>query len=193
MPAVLWLVPTGNGVRTVGGRLGAAIAASGLGGILVAAAVLHDGVTLAYDDSGKGCRTLTDASAHDLASALLPVRLLVAAWILATGIALMARLSAAAGGVGTFRWLGAIVAAAGLAVWQQAFIGTDGLSAAMPLVGLWLLVLVAVVALALSALARRRNPVAPWLWAFVKWLLVAGGALPLALLALTTNGAIHSC
>jgi hypothetical protein len=35
---------------------------------------------------GNGCRTLTDASGHDLALAMIPVRLLVIVWVLGTGV-----------------------------------------------------------------------------------------------------------
>jgi hypothetical protein len=170
-----------------------AAAACTLGGILVAAGVLHDGVTLAYDESGNGCQTLMEASARDLASALLPVRLLVAAWVVATGTALTAGSSRSVSRAGGSASVGGTLAFAALAVWEQAFIGTDPLSALAPLLGLWLLVLCAVVALVVSAVVRHRDALAPWLWAFVGWLLVAGGALPLALLALTTDGAIRSC
>ena len=170
----------------------AAVAAALLGGILVAAAALHDAVHLAYDSPNGVCRTLTVASAHDLSSALRPVRFLVAVWVVATGAALTACLSRAVG-ARPLVWLGGALTVAVFAVWEQAFIGTDVLSAFFPLAILWPLVVATVVASVAAAVVRRRDPAAPWLWTSAAWLLVAGGALPVALLRITADGAIRSC
>jgi hypothetical protein len=172
--------------------IGTATAAAALGATLAAAAALHAGLTLSYDQSGNGCRTLIGASAHDLAWAMAPVRVLVAAWVLWTGFALWSRV-VKAGDLGADAQVGGWFATAVLAGWLQVFIATDWLSAFAPLVALWLAVLAAAVVAAGFAVARRSRPAAGRLWPVGGWLLLTGAALPVGLLALTGNGEILSC
>jgi hypothetical protein len=171
----------------------AAAAGCALVAVLVAAAALHGTVTLVYDTSGNGCRTLMDASARELTRAMVPVRLLVVAWILATGVALSGRLSRTAGRARDSVQVAGTAGAVLLAIWLQFFIGTDALALLVPLAGLWLLVLIAVLVLVAVAMAQRHRPAAPRIWSLTGWLLLTGGALPVLLHAVTDSGAVRSC
>jgi hypothetical protein len=160
-----------------------------LAAILVLAAILHGAVNLEYDDSASGCRWLTEASSDDLAAAMLPVRVLVVGWVIASGLALTRPyVASGARSRGTV-----LIASIALAAAQMLFIATDLLSALVWLVALGLIVLVTCGVLALSAATGESRPRSSWLWTCIGWLLVTGVALPVALFILTDDGATRSC
>ncbi len=146
--------------------------------IVVLAALAKDGVELVYEQSGNGCRHLTGASNRDLEAALLPVRILVVFWVLATGM-LLAFEGAAAD------WRPAALGVPLLAAAEMVSIGTDALSAAFPLLALWV-ISIAVAAVLVTLALRRRSA---WAWLGVAWLAV----VTVALVAVSGDGAIRSC
>jgi hypothetical protein len=163
-----------------------------LGAVLAFASARHSTVALLYEDSGSGCRTLTAASSVQLARALVPVRILVGVWVASSGILAVARVARSEAAARRRAAMAGAIVAVALAGANQAFIGTDALSALVPLALLWLGVAAAVVGVGVAAMIRRREPAASWL-AYVGWLAVSGLALPLMLLRLTDDGAIRSC
>ena len=161
---------------------GCAGAMAALAVIVALAALAQNGAELVYEQSGNGCRALSGASNHDLEVALLPVRILVVFWVLATGMLL------ALEGAGQ-DWRPAAVGVPLLAAAEMVFIGTDALSAAFPLIVLWIISLV-MAAMLVTLAVRRRSA---WAWLSVAWLAVATVVLPVALVAVSGDGAIRSC
>ena len=85
-------------------------------------------------------------------------------------------------------------AVAGLiALVEMFFIGIDLLTAALPFLAVAFVAIVGAIAQTVRALESRGKPVEPWCWATAAWFLIAGIALPIALLSLTGDGAIRSC
>lgn len=75
----------------------------------------------------------------------------------------------------------------------QVFIATDGLTALLPLLALWLATLCAVALAVVRAWRREDAPAAAGLWAGAAWLAVSGLALPVGLLVATGDGALRAC
>jgi hypothetical protein len=168
----------------------AALAA--LAALLAFAAVRHDAVTLTYAE-GNGCRSLTAAAAAELADAMRPVRLLVALWVVATGLALVGRLAASLDeGQSRIRILGAL---SSLALAGVSALATG--AGLMDIVPLWVLLAPMSTFAALVLLARSRaaraHPAGPRFALLAGWTAICGIALPIALLWGTGSGEFPFC
>ena len=123
----------------------------------------------------------------------MPVRILTGAWVLSTGMIAVAQIARSNAATHKPAVVVGSLCSVALAGAVQVFIGTDGLTTLVPLLGLWLIAGPAAVCLVLVAAMRRRQPGGPWLALFAGWLVVSALALPLILLNVTGGGAIRSC
>ncbi len=164
-------------------------AIGGLALILLLAVVLRGAVELAHDESGSGCRTLTAASARDLTWALAPVRLLLVAWVIGTGLGLASKLGANdPERLRSTRRI-ALAGSAVLALALMPFVGAIPLMAMWAVFILWPVSIATLIAVCLRAPVSRRR----WLWLAGGWIVLTGMVLPVALAVVTRTGEIPIC
>lgn len=157
--------------------------------ILVLAGLVRNAVHLSYDESGSGCRSMTETSSTHLAWAMVPVRILVIAWVIGSALGLAGKLSADAPERLTDTRKYAVVGSVLLSLALMLFVGTNILATILP----W--VVLAGFTLVFVALGCLLAPVSRglWLWLAVTWLLATGILLPVALVAVTRTQEILSC